>query len=184
LWRSKSKAAAPESNEGGRGNNAASFGSASQSAKCGEVAEWSIAAVLKTAFHVSGTGVRIPPSPPAFAGTKGERGCRAKAESDGGRDRKCGELRPGRPENFFEQMTKTLIWIAVIGVVFGVLWWQGQLKRFAAYWQQTMEELRKCTWPTWDELKGSTVVVMVSIALLSLLTFVVDQVLFALFIKL
>src|SRR5437899_9833706 len=31
----------------------------------GEVAEWSIAAVLKTAFGVSRTGVRIPPSPPA-----------------------------------------------------------------------------------------------------------------------
>jgi preprotein translocase subunit SecE len=81
-------------------------------------------------------------------------------------------------------MTKTLIWVAVIGVVFGVLWWQGHLKRFAAYWQQTMEELKKCTWPTWDELKGSTVVVMLSIALLGGLTYVVDHVLFALFIKL
>jgi preprotein translocase subunit SecE len=81
-------------------------------------------------------------------------------------------------------MTKTLIWVAVVGVIFGVLWWQGHLKRFAAYWQQTMEELRKCTWPTWAELKGSTVVVMISIALLGGLTFVVDQILFALFIKL
>jgi hypothetical protein len=30
----------------------------------GEVAEWSIAAVLKTASGESLTGVRIPPSPP------------------------------------------------------------------------------------------------------------------------
>jgi len=81
-------------------------------------------------------------------------------------------------------MTKTLIWVAVVGVVFGVLWWQGQLKRFSVYWQQTMEELKKCTWPTWVELKGSTLVVSISILLLGLLTFVVDQVLFALFIKL
>jgi preprotein translocase subunit SecE len=81
-------------------------------------------------------------------------------------------------------MTKTLIWIAVVGVIFGVLWWQGQLKRFSVYWQQTMEELRKCTWPTWGELKGSTLVVSISILLLGLLTFVVDQILFALFIKL
>ena len=36
-----------------------------QSAKSGEVAEWSIAAVLKTASGESLTGVRIPPSPPA-----------------------------------------------------------------------------------------------------------------------
>jgi len=81
-------------------------------------------------------------------------------------------------------MTKTLIWVVVIGVIFGFLWWQGHLKRFAAYWQQTMEELKKCTWPTWDELKGSTVLVSLSILLLGALTFVVDQILFALFIKL
>jgi preprotein translocase subunit SecE len=61
------------------------------------------------------------------------------------------------------------------------LWWKGHIQRFSAYWRMTMEELRKCTWPTWDELKGSTVVVMVSIILLGLFTFVVDQILFALF---
>jgi preprotein translocase subunit SecE len=81
-------------------------------------------------------------------------------------------------------MTKTLIWVAVVGVIFGLLWWQGQLKRLSLYWQQTMEELKKCTWPTWSELKGSTLVVSISIFLLGLLTFVVDQILFALFIKL
>lgn len=81
-------------------------------------------------------------------------------------------------------MTKTLIWVVVIGVIFGFLWWQGHLKRFSAYWQQTMEELRKCTWPTWAELKGSTVVVSISILLLGLLCFVSDQILFVLFIKL
>jgi hypothetical protein len=32
----------------------------------GEVAEWSIAAVLKTASALPPTGVRIPPSPPAL----------------------------------------------------------------------------------------------------------------------
>jgi preprotein translocase subunit SecE len=87
-------------------------------------------------------------------------------------------------QDYGERMTKTLIWIAVVGVIFGVLWWQGQLKRFSVYWQQTMEELKKCTWPTWNELKGSTLVVSISILLLGLLTFVVDQILFALFIKL
>ena len=80
--------------------------------------------------------------------------------------------------------TTILIWVAVAGAVFAFLWWQGQLQRLATYVGQTREELRKCTWPTWDELKGSTAVVTISILLLSAFTFVVDQVLFYLFIKL
>jgi len=76
---------------------------------------------------------------------------------------------------------ENLIWLAVVAVIFGILWWKGQIQRLSAYWQQTMEELRKCTWPTWDELKGSTVVVSVAIILLGAFTFVVDQILFALF---
>lgn len=76
---------------------------------------------------------------------------------------------------------KQLIWGGVILAIFGLLWWKGYIQRFAAYWRQTVEELKKCTWPTWDELKGSTVVVAVSIIVLGLFTFVVDQILFALF---
>lgn len=67
-----------------------------------------------------------------------------------------------------------MIWVVVIGAVFAILWWQGHLKRIATYVQQTREELRKCTWPTWDELKGSTVVVTISIALLGVFTVLVD----------
>jgi preprotein translocase subunit SecE len=76
---------------------------------------------------------------------------------------------------------KQLIWVAVIAIIFGLLWWKGQVQRFAAYWRQTMEELKKCTWPSWEELKGSTLVVSVAIVLLGGFTFVVDKVLFALF---
>ncbi len=79
---------------------------------------------------------------------------------------------------------KILIWVVVVGAVFAFLWWQGHLQRFATYVQQTREELKKCTWPNWDELKGSTVVVMISIALLSLFTVAVDWVLTVLFFKL
>ena len=79
--------------------------------------------------------------------------------------------------------TTIVVWVAVIGAIFGFLWWQGHLKRFAAYWQETMEELKKCTWPTWAELKGSTVVVMISIFLLGAFTFVADQILFAVFLR-
>ena len=73
--------------------------------------------------------------------------------------------------------------MAVIGAVFAILWWQGQLKRLAEYVAETREELKKCTWPTWDELKGSTVVVSVSIFILGAFTVLVDQVLFQIFFK-
>ena len=64
----------------------------------------------------------------------------------------------------------------LVGIAFAVLWYKGYLVRFANYVQQTREELKKCTWPTWDELKGSTVVVFISILLLGLFTVLVDLV--------
>lgn len=67
-----------------------------------------------------------------------------------------------------------LIWAVVIGGTFALLWRGGHLARFAAYVQQTKEELRKCTWPTFDELKGSTVVVAIATVLLGGFTVVVD----------
>ena len=39
---------------------------------------------------------------------------------------------------------------------------------------RTVEELRKCAWPTWDELKGSTVVVSITIVLLGVFCYAVD----------
>ena len=81
-------------------------------------------------------------------------------------------------------LTKTLIWVGVLGVLFAILWWQGQLKRLSAYIDETKEELKKCTWPTWDELKGSTVIVMVSILLIGLFTVTVDWVLANVFTRL
>lgn len=76
---------------------------------------------------------------------------------------------------------KQLIWVGVIAVIFGLLWWKGQVQRFAVYCRHTKEELKKCTWPTWEELRGHTVVVSVSIVALALFTFVVDRIFFALF---
>jgi preprotein translocase subunit SecE len=54
----------------------------------------------------------------------------------------------------------------VVGVIFAIMWWKGYLLQISNYVQQTREELRKCTWPTWDELKGSTVLIGISIVLL------------------
>ena len=71
-----------------------------------------------------------------------------------------------------------MIWAAAIGAIFAYLWWQGQIRRLATYVMETREELKKCSWPTWDELKGSTVVIAVSIALLGGFVYAVDQVFF------
>jgi preprotein translocase subunit SecE len=70
--------------------------------------------------------------------------------------------------------TKILIWAAVIGVVFVYLWWQGQIRRLADYVVETREELKKCSWPNWQELKGSTALIAICIALLGAFTFVLD----------
>ncbi len=67
-----------------------------------------------------------------------------------------------------------IVWVVVVGGAFAWAWRSGQLQRLATYIQQTREELRKCTWPSWDELKGSTVVVTISIALLGGFTVLVD----------
>jgi len=81
-------------------------------------------------------------------------------------------------------LTKYLVWAAIVAVIFVILWWQGQIKRISAYVAETREELRKCTWPTWDELKGSTVVVTMSIVILGGLTVLIDHLFFFLFFKL
>src|SRR6266498_1755787 len=108
----RAKAAAPETGvkAGGRDRckKAPSYVSASQPAKAGEVAEWSIAAVLKTAFRASGTGVRIPPSPPAFA--------RGETESEGASDRHC-ELRSASRKEFVNETTKILVWVVIAGAL-------------------------------------------------------------------
>ena len=77
--------------------------------------------------------------------------------------------------------TKILIWVVVVGAIFAYLWWQGQVRRLAAYVQETREELKKCSWPTWVELKGSTALIMISIALLAAFTEVVDRILYFVF---
>jgi len=74
--------------------------------------------------------------------------------------------------------------LIVVIALFGVLWWQGQIRRFALYVRETRVELEKCSWPTWEELKGSTLLVFISIALLGVFVVVIDQILFQVFIKL
>ena len=79
--------------------------------------------------------------------------------------------------------TQIGIWAAVILAVFGYLWWQGQIKRLAGYIVETREELKKCSWPTWEELKGSTALIIVMIGLLGAFVVIIDRVLFTIFIR-
>ena len=69
-----------------------------------------------------------------------------------------------------------IVWVVIVGGTFAWLWRTGRLMQFAAYVAQTREELRKCTWPSWDELKGSTVVITISIFILGGFTVAVDLV--------
>ena len=63
-------------------------------------------------------------------------------------------------------LVKLLVWVVVVLVLFGVAWRKGYLMRLSNYVLETREELRKCTWPSVDELKGSTVVILLTIVLL------------------
>ncbi|MDX1952703.1 MAG: preprotein translocase subunit SecE [Verrucomicrobiota bacterium] len=69
------------------------------------------------------------------------------------------------------------IWGVVIGIVFALLWKQGYLVRIRNYFAETQEELKKCSWPSRQELTGSTVLVMVTIALLGVFTVGIDFIL-------
>ena len=74
----------------------------------------------------------------------------------------------------------TIINLVLAGAAAGAfvwLWRKGYFLRLSQYVQETREELRKCTWPSVDELKGSTVVVLVSTVLVGGFIVGVDAVL-------
>ena len=57
------------------------------------------------------------------------------------------------------------------------------MKRFQNYIKDVLTELKKVTWPSWDELKGATVAVIVFSMISSLYVFGVDYFLMILFNK-
>jgi len=73
-----------------------------------------------------------------------------------------------------KELLPTIIVLVVAMAIFVWLWRQGAFLKVSGYVQDTKEELKKCTWPTWDELFGSTIVVLVSVALLGGFTVGVD----------
>ena len=81
-----------------------------------------------------------------------------------------------------KEQLPVIIGILVAAVIFVILWRKGAFLRISNYFRETQEELKKCSWPSWEELKGSTAVVVVAIALLGGFTVVVDFV-FAMIIR-
>ena len=75
-------------------------------------------------------------------------------------------------------MSPILIWesigLVVVAVVLVLLLRAGYFLKISAYWAEMMEEMRKCTWPTWDELTGSTVLVIIACAIIGGFTVGVD----------
>ena len=71
------------------------------------------------------------------------------------------------------------IWVVVVGGLFVFMWRKGHLARLSNYVLETREELKKCTWPSMAELKGSTVVVFVATTMMALFTVGVDLLLSA-----
>ncbi len=69
-----------------------------------------------------------------------------------------------------------LVWLAAAGALFAFLWWRGHLLRLRMFVESTKAELRKCSWPTTQELKGSTVLVILATALLGLVVVLWDTV--------
>jgi preprotein translocase subunit SecE len=49
--------------------------------------------------------------------------------------------------------------------------------KIVTYYDETVVELKKVTWPTKDEVRGSTIVVIVTSIILSAFIFVVDRLL-------
>ena len=71
----------------------------------------------------------------------------------------------------------------VVTIAFVIFWRRGSFLKVTNYVSETRDELKKCSWPSWEELKGSTVVVMISIALLGAFTVGIDVVI-AMFVRL
>jgi len=73
-----------------------------------------------------------------------------------------------------KELLPIIITVVIAFAIFVWLWRRGAFLRISGYFKETEEELRKCTWPSWNELKGSTVVVLVAIVLLGAFTVGID----------
>jgi preprotein translocase subunit SecE len=69
-----------------------------------------------------------------------------------------------------------IFWMVVVGAIFVYIWRSGQLAKLVVFVSETSEEMKKCNWPTWSELKGSTVVVMIALVAMGAFTVISDKI--------
>ena len=62
------------------------------------------------------------------------------------------------------------VWTVVVLGAFGLAWRSGWIARIALYFGETREELKKCNWPTNDELWQSTLLILVVVGVLGIFT--------------
>lgn len=62
----------------------------------------------------------------------------------------------------------------IIGAAFAFLWRQGYLARLATYVSETRDELKKCAWPTREELWRTTVLIVIVFGAMGLFTVGID----------
>jgi len=65
---------------------------------------------------------------------------------------------------------KLLVVAVVIGGLFAFAWKQGLIARLATYFGETSDELKKCQWPSRDELLQYTALIFVAVASLGIFT--------------
>ena len=70
-----------------------------------------------------------------------------------------------------------VIWAVILVVMLVVAKKRGWLDKLRTFFLQTREELRKCTWPNKEEMRGQTIMVLVAVVLLGGFTFAADYVL-------
>jgi preprotein translocase subunit SecE len=74
---------------------------------------------------------------------------------------------------------KLIFWLVALGVLLAlaivfrqkVIAWGGKAKQFLG---EVVAELRKSTWPTWIELRDSTIVVVIAVIVLAIFVGVAD----------
>mgnify|MGYP000229017182 CR=1 FL=1 len=69
---------------------------------------------------------------------------------------------------------RVTFWPALILAVFIWMWRTGKIAGIRNYILETKEQLDKCTWPTWNELRQHIVVVLISSFLLAVFTVAAD----------
>jgi preprotein translocase subunit SecE len=73
-----------------------------------------------------------------------------------------------------KELAPILIGVFIAAVALAVLWRRGAFLKVSGYVDETKEELRKCSWPSKEELWGSTQVVIIAVFAIGLFTVVVD----------